>query len=275
MSHNIFTSVAPFWIQPQPQPVIIQQPAVHIHHIPNPVPNLAAAFKPKTAGSKSAHVVFVLDDSASMGSIRDLMISAFNEYVAGQKLGAIEKNVPTFVTLYKFDGRGVTRVYSRMPVDQVPALSRETYKANGSSTNLYDALGGALIEVNNDLAKLRKAQRDSIIIGILTDGQENSSHVFTSQAIKQMVEKSEAANWGFQFFGANINAYDVGSTLGFRVENTMQFDVGSVEATMKGATRMAIDMKAAYAMGMDTASNYAATAFTAAERTASIGGDND
>ena len=146
MSHdNIFTSVAPFWVQPQS--VVIQQPAVHIHHIPNPVPNLAAAFKPKTAGSKSAHVVFVLDDSASMGSIRDLMISAFNEYVAGQKLGAVEKNVPTFVTLYKFDGRGVTRVYSRMPVDQVPALSRETYKANGSSTNLYDALGGALIEV--------------------------------------------------------------------------------------------------------------------------------
>jgi len=239
------------------------------------VVSLAGAFKPVKAGTKTSHIVFILDDSASMGSIRDLMISAFNEFVAGQRAGEIEKNVPTFVTLYKFDGYNVTRVYSRVPVSIVPQLDRENYKASGGSTNLQDAFGAVMIEVNNDLKKLKKADRDSILIGVLTDGQENSSRVFGATDIKQMVEKAGGANWGFQFFGANINAFAVGSTYGFSVENTMQFNTQNVEATMRGATRMANDMKAAYASGMNSAMAYTTFGFTDQERSASVGGSDD
>jgi len=44
---------------------------------------------------------------------------------------------------------------------------------------------------------------------------------------------------------------------------------------MRGATRMANDMKAAYASGMNSAMAYTTFGFTDQERSASVGGSDD
>lgn len=233
---------------------------------------LADSFSPKRAGKKTSHVVFVLDDSGSMQYCRDATISGYNEYLQMQKKDADETGIETFVSLYKFDGRTVTSVFDRVEVKEVSELNRDSYNPQGG-TNLYDAIGGVMMKINDELAKSKKSDRDSIIITILTDGAENSSRTFDSSNIKQMVEKAEAKNWGFMFLGANIDAFAASSMLGFNTNNTMQFDTHSTSETIRSASAMTSRMKSAYASGMDTSLNYASSGFTDSERSIATGGD--
>jgi hypothetical protein len=254
---------------------INSQPAM----IATPAKSLGDAFTPKRCGTKTSHVIFVLDDSGSMQDCRDATISGFNEYLKMQQTDAETNKIPTFVSLYKFDGRGVNAVYNRLPVATISPLTRDTYNPNGM-TNLFDAIGGVMMQINNDLGSKKKADRDSVIINILTDGHENSSRSFTNQDVKQMVSKAQDKSWSFMFLGANIDAFAAGQTMGFTTHNTMQFDTKNVGATMRAASRMTNDMKGAYfasasAADINVSNLYDQTSFTAAERKAAIGDENE
>jgi hypothetical protein len=208
-----------------------------------------------------------------MQSCRAATISGYNEYLQLQKEDAKKTGIPTFVSLYKFDGRNVNCVFNRVSVEEVKNLDEESYNPQGM-TNLYDAIGGVMMQVNAQLTANKKADRDSVIITILTDGHENSSRSFDNVNIKQMVEKAESKNWGFMFLGANINAFDAGSLLGFSVNNTMQYDTASMGNTMRSASAMTSRMKSAYASGMDSTLAYSASAFTEQERTSAVSKDD-
>lgn len=215
--------------------------------------SLGFSFKPKRPGTKTSHVVFVLDDSASMQSCRDTTISGYNEFLETQKADAVSKNIPTFVSLYKFDGDNVTGVFVRKSVAECEPLSFEQYNPQGM-TNLNDAIGGVMMNINADLKKTAKADRDSIIVVILTDGQENSSRSFRAGDIKQMVSKAQEKNWGFIFLGANIDAYATGNTYGFSKDSIVQYNTSKMGGTMRAASGMVSSMKSAYASGMTTES---------------------
>lgn len=268
------------WIQPlYPQPSITPNPiqivptTIQITNI-QPKPSLAEAFKPKRAGTKTSHIIFVLDDSGSMQDCRAATISGYNEYLQSQRKDAKETGIPTFVSLYKFDGSSVNCVFSRVSVDEVNELDEKSYNPRGT-TNLYDAIGGVMMQINAQLIASKKTDRDSIIITILTDGAENSSRTFDNTNIKQMVEKAEGKNWGFMFLGANINAFAAGSSLGFNVNNTMQYNTASMANTIRSASAMTSRMKSAYASGFDTSQVYASTAFTDDERTSAVSKDDN
>jgi hypothetical protein len=257
------------------QPNIAIQPNTTTYVQPALVtkPSLAEAFKPKKAGTKTSHIIFVLDDSGSMQSCRAATISGYNEYLQSQRKDAKETGIPTFVSLYKFDGSFVNCVFSRVSVDEVNELDEKSYNPRGT-TNLYDAIGGVMMQINAQLTASKKTDRDSIIITILTDGAENSSRTFDNTNIKQMVEKAEGKNWGFMFLGANINAFAAGSSLGFNANNTMQYNTTSMANTMRSASAMTSRMKSAYASGTDTLQVYASTTFTDDERTAAVTKDD-
>jgi hypothetical protein len=234
--------------------------------------DLVAAFKPKRAGknAKLSHIVFVLDESSSMGSCWDSTISGYNEYLAGQLEDAKRTGIETIVSLYKFNGSQVNCVFDRVDVKLVKPLDKTSYRPSGG-TNLHDAFGGAMMKVNALLSAKTKTNRESVIITVLTDGEENQSRTFKSTDIKGMVEKAEAKNWGFMFLGANINAFHAGSALGFNAVNTMQYSTASMANTMRSASAMTSRMKSAYASGLDTSATYASTTFTDEERTAAVG----
>lgn len=238
--------------------------------------SLIDAFKPKRAGknAKLSHVVFLLDDSSSMQSCRDVTISGFNEYLASQKADANTTGINTVVSLYKFDGRDVKCVFDRQDVKTVEPLTHATYNPSGN-TNLLDAMGGILMKVNTLLSDKKKADRESVIINVLTDGEENASHTFDNATIKQMVEKAQGKSWGFLFLGANIDAFSAGYALGFGVQNTMQFSTKNTEATMRAASRMTNSLKSAYAKGDSTTVAYAASTFTDVERASALGQNNE
>jgi len=215
-------------------------------------------FSPVKAGTKTAHVVFVLDDSYSMQYCRDQTISGFNEFLAGQR----DSEVETLVSLYKFDGSKIYRVYSRVPAADMPDLDRETYNPRGG-TNLLDAIGEVMFETNDILKKFRN---DSVNVVILTDGEENSSRMYDNARIKGMVEQAEGAEWTFQFLGANVDAFSVGGALGFRQDAILQYSTSRMDTTFAAASRMTRSMNSAKAAGMDANTAYAASTYTDEER---------
>lgn len=234
--------------------------------------HLADAFKPKRAGKnpKLSHIVFVLDESSSMSSCYDQTIAGYNEYLKAQKEDAEKTGIKTLVSLYKFNGYDVRAIFDRQDVAEVQPLDKTNYRPSGG-TNLHDAMGGVMMKINALLAEKKKEDRESVIITVLTDGEENQSRTFRSTDVKAMVEKAEGKNWGFMFLGANIDAFHAGATLGFNHNNTMQFNTANAAETMRSASSMTARMKGAYASGLDTSSTYAATAFYDSERAAAVG----
>ena len=234
--------------------------------------NLGQAFKPKRAGKNPnlSHIIFVLDESSSMSSCWDQTISGYNEYLKAQKEDAEKTGIKTLVSLYKFNGYDVRAIFDRQDVGEVQPLDKNSYRPSGG-TNLLDAMGGVMMKINLLLADKKKADRESVIITVLTDGEENQSRTFRNDDIKAMVEKAEGKNWGFMFLGANIDAFHAGASLGFNHSNTLQFATANAAETMRSASSMTSRMKGAYASGLSTDATYAATAFYDSERKAAVG----
>lgn len=234
--------------------------------------NLGQAFKPKRAGKNPnlSHIIFVLDESSSMSSCWDQTISGYNEYLKAQKEDAEKTGIKTLVSLYKFNGHNVDCIFDRQDVQEVTPLTKSSYRPSGG-TNLLDAMGGVMLKLNILLAEKKKADRESVIVTILTDGEENQSRTFRNEDIKVMVEKAEGKNWGFMFLGANIDAFHAGAAMGFNHNNTMQFSTANAAETFRSASAMTSRMKGDYASGMATMDSYTVSAFNDAERKAAVG----
>lgn len=246
--------------------------------LPNPFPGMDTTtitttttktndnvFKPAAAGKKKSHVVFILDDSYSMRPHASTTISGFNEFLAGQVADSKRDKIPTKASLYKFNGSSVTSVFKQQSIKSVSPLNSITYDPHGG-TNLLDAIGVVMGEVNEDLRKNKKKDRESVIICVLTDGEENASRDYTNARIKGMVEAAEGKNWTFMFLGANIDAFDVGCQWGMRTENTIQYGMNNIQSTIATASDYTSRAKMARSVGLTTAQTYASSAFTADER---------
>lgn len=234
------------------------------------MPNLGDVFTPVKAGKKTSHVVFILDNSVSMKSSLEATISGFNEFLSVQKLDEEKSGIKTVISLFKFGGQTLDQVYFKVPAQFCSELNTSSYFPDGFSTNLHDGLGGTILRLNEDLTKIPKGSRESVMIVLLTDGQENSSTVFSSEDLKKIVSKCEEVNWGFTFLGANIDAFRVGSQFGFNASNTIQCNMNNIGDTMRSASDMTNRMKGAFAAGENVTLAYASSAYTSDERTAAV-----
>ena len=150
--------------------------------------------------NKDLHLVVILDESGSMGSIWDSTISGINEFIQSQNI----KDGKTWVTVTKFDTI-FKRVYERADISQFRPFTKETYTPSGC-TSLYDAIG-------DTLNRIRKGT-EKIMVVIMTDGEENSSHQHSFQSIRNLIEAKKTQGWEFTFLGANMDSYAVGGAMG-------------------------------------------------------------
>ncbi|MFC6010072.1 VWA domain-containing protein [Nocardia lasii] len=141
------------------------------------------------------------------------------------------------VTLAQFDTT-YDVVYANVPLDQVPAPSVQPR----GGTALYDALGTLVTSVGAELAARPEAERPgTVIVVVLTDGHENSSREWTHAAVKSLItQQQDVYNWTFVFLGANMDAVEVGSNLGFDPGSAITY------APVAGGVRGAFDALSAY-----------------------------
>lgn len=176
------------------------------------------------------HLYFLLDRSGSMQSIKDDTEGGFDAFIAEQRSQPGECRV----TLAQFDDQ-YEEVYRDVPVADVPPLSLSPR----GSTALLDSIGRLLGEAGARLAALPEHERPGVVIvGIMTDGHENSSRELTHAQVKALIERqtSEYA-WQFIYMGADQDAIEVGSSIGVAATNSMTYGRGRVAAAMAATSR--------------------------------------
>lgn len=173
------------------------------------------------------HITAVLDRSGSMDSLTSNTIGGFNRFLADQKAAPGDATL----TLVLFDG-AYELPYNTRNIRDIPDLTDKVYYARGM-TALYDALGKAIIDTGKTLSETPEDQRPgTVIILVMTDGQENSSIEFRGEVgrlrVQQMVKtQTETYNWNFIFMGANIDSKAVGASLGVSAERSLTYIANS------------------------------------------------
>ena len=182
--------------------------------------------------------LIILDESGSMSSIREQALSGANETLqtirAAQQENPDDHQMMTFVT---FDS-GARRPFVRTIIDtekieNVKDLTLDQYQPNGG-TPLYDAMGLSITAL-----KKQVKEGDHVLITVITDGFENSSHIFTAEMIKELVESLTTQGWVFTYIGANQDSEQTAGGLGIR--STMDF-----HASARGSAIMFDKMRSSH-----------------------------
>jgi len=170
-------------------------------------------------GKTTVYNLVVLDESGSMGCIKQQTINGFNETI--QTIDTAQKKFPEqnhLVTLVNFNSENIRTILELAPIDLAAQLNANTYQPN-NGTPLYDALGISLSKLRLQIDCKTEHQ---VLVTIITDGEENTSKEFTGQMIKKMIDELKSLGWVFTFIGANIDVEKVAAQIS--VNNYISFN---------------------------------------------------
>ena len=170
-------------------------------------------------------IAFLLDRSGSMQSIKSDVIGGFEAFIAEQRAGDGECRV----TLAQFDNE-YDVVYHARPLADVPALDLNPR----GMTALLDSMGKLITDTAGEIAALSEDDKPgTVIVAIMTDGLENSSHEWNRPAIKALVEQqTNEFGWEFLSMGADQDAVEVGRDLGVKPEQAVTYGRGKSREAM-------------------------------------------
>lgn len=169
-------------------------------------------------------LVFILDRSGSMAGLEKDTIGGFNAMIEKQKR---EKHGQTLVSTVLFDSTD-TVIHDRVTLEKVPAMTEKEYYVCGC-TALLDAVGGAIHHMMTVHRYAREEDRPARTMFIITtDGMENSSHRYTYEMVKQMIDKQKEQGWEFLFLGANIDAAAEAAKFGIAPDRAVNYECDSV-----------------------------------------------
>lgn len=146
-------------------------------------------------------IVFLLDESYSMKHYSQSYITGINTIISTQK----HNNTDTTFSLIKFND-AITPLCINRKIQTLSEFTSDYYKPD-SSTSLYDCIGYA---INLKLAEGAK----SVIIFILTDGDDNASFEYNVEDIAKLISTAKYSGWEFVYIATNQDAKVVGKKLG-------------------------------------------------------------
>ena len=164
-------------------------------------------------------IACVVDRSGSMASIAKDAIGGFNTFLASQKA----QPGSTRFTLVLFDNEYQV-VHNGTPIRLVEDLTSTTFIPRGS-TALLDAIGKTMDDMGARLSQTPEHERPGkVILAILTDGEENSSEVYTPEKVERMLRhQQEKYQWEVLFLAANQDAIMAAKKLAIPSENAFNF----------------------------------------------------
>ncbi|MBN9313510.1 MAG: hypothetical protein BGO40_05670 [Chryseobacterium sp. 39-10] len=169
--------------------------------------------------TEQIHNVIILDESGSMMSIKNQIISGFNETT--QSIRNAQKNFPQqehTVSVITFNGEAIKTLHLCDSVDQLKEIDANLYQPD-DATPLFDAIGKAVAQLNS---KIDTQVEHHVLVTILTDGEENDSREFTGKDIKKIIENLKEKNWTFTYIGTD---HDVDAiALKLSITNTLIFE---------------------------------------------------
>lgn len=173
----------------------------------------------KSNKTPKTNVIFIIDESGSMGSTASDVRGGFNSYVEKLKGDGNEYSL----TAIKF-GTKVRPLFENLSLNDVPKLTEENYMPL-DSTALYDAIGHGMAVAKDQWGSDTKPYGDEpTLMIIMTDGYENASKEYKKDMIVSEIKKrEEASNWTFVYLGADQNAWSIAGDLGFAKGNVLSY----------------------------------------------------
>lgn len=165
------------------------------------------------------HNLVILDESGSMDSIKSLIINGFNELV--QTVKGIEEQFPDqehLISMVSFNALNNKILHFIDPVSKLDSINDSTYNP-ASMTPLFDAMGFSISKLKQ---YLEGKENYSVLVTILTDGEENASKEYNGTAIKNLVEELKQQNWTFTYIGADHDVEKMAAKM--NIYNSMSFD---------------------------------------------------
>ena len=154
----------------------------------------------------------ILDKSGSMSRLKQSAIDGFNETLAGIK-SAQEKYADTqqhFVSLVSFCGCSTTYIYDKVTASNADPIKDSDYQPC-CQTPLYDAMGEAITNMRD---YVKQIDDSTILVTIITDGNENASKHYNRASIRALVQELEKDGWNFTYMGANQDSVLAGHDVG-------------------------------------------------------------
>ena len=202
------------------------------------------------------HIAIVIDRSGSMQSSWTDVVGGYSQIVRDQKAqpGKCTFTVAAFDTQYDL-------VEDFTDIQEVDEVLKVTPRGG---TALLDSIGKTINSVGEKLAKLKEKNRPAkVIVMVQTDGEENSSHEFTKESVKALIEnQTNKYNWQFMFIGASLDSVRDAQAFGFNASNTSCYNTRS-----SGQTLGVLSEKMSNMRGVSDPTLYASTMmFTEAEK---------
>ena len=169
-------------------------------------------------------LVFILDRSGSMSGLEGDTVGGFNTMIEKQK----KQDDPCYVSTVLFNHASEV-LYDRVKLGEVQKMTEEHYCVGGS-TALIDAIGGAIHHIGNIHKYIRPEDVPAhTMFVIMTDGMENSSHRYSSDQVKHMIERQKKRfGWEFLFIGANIDAVETAARYGIDEDRAVNYHADKV-----------------------------------------------
>jgi Mg-chelatase subunit ChlD len=128
--------------------------------------------------------LLVVDESGSMSIIERQALVGINETLTTiQKMQKTHKDMEQRVTLITFDSTHKNLFYDNVSAHHTKPLKSGDYSPCGG-TPLYDAIGMGIAKIN-----ALTTEDDSVLVTIITDGEENCSEEYDLKMIKNLIEK--------------------------------------------------------------------------------------
>lgn len=166
----------------------------------------------------------ILDASGSMSSCERETMDGFNEQVT--YLRSLEEKFPEQeieVSLTTFNEK-VQRVYQQISPKELPKLHAENYRPHGT-TALLDAIGITVQQLENAREQSEKQLPTTVVVLILTDGEENASRLFKFNDVSETIKRLEATEkWTFSFLGADLDIRKMSEQLSIKERNSFSFN---------------------------------------------------
>ena len=165
-------------------------------------------------------LIFILDRSGSMAGLENDTIGGFNAMIEKQK----KQEGECYVSTVLFDDESKI-LHDRVKLCNVPEMTDKDYTVRGC-TALIDAIGGAIHHIGNihKYARPEDVPEHTMVV-ITTDGQENSSHRYTKEQVKEMIERQKKKyGWEFLFIGANIDAVETAAGYGIGKDRAVNYN---------------------------------------------------
>lgn len=151
----------------------------------------------------------ILDRSGSMGmgEIYSATIQGYNRFLEQQQ----EIKESARINFYQFNTI-TCNIYKDVDVKVAQKLTTETFRPSGG-TALLDAMGQVIDEIGGRLRNMAQKDRpEQVLVVIITDGEENSSRIFTKEQVEEKIKhQTDVYKWQFAYIGANFEAIKAGA----------------------------------------------------------------